>query len=554
MSESSRKARSATERFDVVIVGSGGAGLTAALVAHAEGAHAVVVEKASRVGGTFAYSTGLTWVPNNSLMRAAGIGDSEEEALAHIRELSGGRHDEAVLISFVRRSPKAIDWLRNHAGIPFEVVPNYPDYYAERTGGKMSGRHLTSPVFPAKELLPDEWRGRLISSPYYGALPVSWTEIQNWGGFGSIGRWDWNELARRVVDDQRGFGSATIGFLLAAVLERGIPIRLGSDVLRLKVDGGRVTGLVMREGGSEVTLEATVGVVLATGGYDGNDTLKRMWDPHPATIRLGAPGVDGSGVVMALEIGAAFEVLDGQLLIPTYRVPGEEANGEPLYRLCVREVAFPGSIIVNALGRRFCDESFYRDVCHRMAQWDTVAQSYPNETALFIFDQQWKDSYPLGPVGPGEIPPWLTRASSPAELAELLGLDPDRFTDTLERFNEHARQGADPDFNRGATLYARNNGDPAVSPNPCIRPLEGRLYAMPIRLGTSGTNGGIVTDPDGRVMHVRDRPIDGLYAAGNVAANLVEGLWYNSGTSNARGITFAYAAVRHMLGTDSRGE
>jgi succinate dehydrogenase/fumarate reductase flavoprotein subunit len=529
------------DTFDVVVVGTGAGGLSAALAAHEAGVRTAILEASSLVGGTHAYATGLIWVPANDHELAAGIDDSPEEAIAHVRELSGDRHDEEVLGAFAHRSAEAIRWLEQHAEVPFELVPRYPDYYAERIGGKAEGRYLASPLFRCPELLPDEWQRRLVRSPYYSALAVSWREIQTWGGFGSIATWDKELLMRRAEEGYVGFGMATAGYLLAAVLKRQIPVLLETKAVGLVQDKGRITGLRVRAGKRERVIAARLGVVLATGGYDRSARLQKRLDPHPVARPLGAPEVDGAALEAALELGAAFAVMDGQLLLPTYQIP--RADGAAEHRTLIRESAFPGCLIVNASGQRFCDESFYRGVAHAMAQFDVITQSYPNRSAYLVFDQEWKDRYPLGPIRAGDIPDWLTRADDPRALANSIHVEADNFSVVLDEYNAAAEIGEDPTFGRGSLAYGRNNGDPTVGPNPCLRQLSGRLFAVRLELGTAGTNNGLVVDSKARVLHVRGEPIPGLYAVGNTAANLVEGLWYNSGTANARGLTFGYVAA-----------
>jgi 3-oxosteroid 1-dehydrogenase len=354
-------------------------------------------------------------------------------------------------------------------------------------------------------------------------------------------------LGSRIRDDYRAFGSATTGFMLASLLRRGVEVMPATEAVELLQDGRHVRGVRVQDSTGESVLEATRAVVLATGGYDANKELKHRWDPHPMTVRLGAPTVDGSGLTMALERGAAMAMFDGQLLVPAYHVIGEEASGEPLYRLMARETSFPGGIVVNRSGHRFSDETFYRDMVHEMASFDTIKQGYPNYECYFVFDQGYKDKYPLGSVMPGDVPEWMDRGNTPAELAARISVDPNGLTDTIERFNGPAARGEDPEFHRGRTAHGRNGGDPDVQPNPCVRPLRGPFYAIPVYLGTAGSNSGLVINPDAQVMHVRGDPITGLYAAGNIVANLPEGLWYNGGISNSKGITFAYLGVRHAL-------
>lgn len=535
------------ELYDVVVIGSGGAGLTAALASQKLGARTLLLERSELIGGTYSYSGGLAWVPNNSQMRALGLSDSEEEAIAHIRELGGGRHNESVLRSFVGNAARAIDWLES-VGVPFEVVPGNPDVYAERTGGKREGRFVSSPVFYPQEHLDEEWAKRADASPHYAGLAVSWQEIAEWGGLSSIASWDWDMLAGRVARDGRGFGGATTGYLLAACLRAGVEIRCGWMADELIRRGERVSGVVAHpvSGGKPTRIHAEWGVVLATGGYDASKTLQAQYDPHFPIDTVGVSTIDGSGITMALEIGAAFQVLTGQLMTPCIHIPGEELNGKPLYRITPKEPAFPGGIVVNRAGNRFCDESFAQAICHGMTQWDAVRQEYPNGKAYLVFDEEWKKLYALGPVGPGEVPSWLPHADTAEELAALIGVDGTQLAATIERFNGFAPTGEDPDFHRGSTEFGRKSGDRRVSPNPTMRALKGRLYAVEILPSSVGTDNGLVYDANGQVLHVRGHRIPGLYAVGNSGANLGLGLWYNAGASNALALTFGYLAAVHM--------
>lgn len=532
--------------LDLIVVGAGGAGLTAAIAAHDAGASVVVLEKSPYVGGTFAYSTGLTWIPNNHHMREEGTDDSSAEALRYIVPRTSDRHDAAVLETFVERGPAVIEFLERE-GVPFEIVPDYPDEQADEPGGRAHGRYLSSPVFAAGTELDEEWRDILVRSPNYSGLPASWREIQGWGGFGSIASWDWALLAARVRDDVRAFGMSTAGYLLKAARARGIEIRLETAAVSLLTEGGRVIGVTDSQGNE---IRASSGVILSTGSYDNNPTFKRNLEPHPPTVSLGAPTVDGSGLVMALEIGAQFALLGGQLLTPAYHVEGEETDAGPVYRMLAREPGFPGSVIVNREGERFCDESAITELRRALALLDPHTRSYPNHPAFFVFDQRWKDRYPLGPIMPGEEPEWLRRADTASELARLIGVNENRFEATLATFNRDAALGKDEAFGRGESKFSRAHGDPEVTPNPCLRALEPPLYALDVCVGIVGTNGGLVIDCTGAVQNVRGGSIPGLYAAGNAAANLVGGLWYNAGMMNARGMIFGLVGARAALGAE----
>ncbi len=532
--------------MDFVVAGTGGAGLTAAIVAHDLGARVLVVEKSAKVGGTYAYGTGLAWVPSSRNAREAGVADSVEAAATYVRTASAGRHDESHLMAFLERAPEAFAYLEEHAQVPFELIPDYPDFAAARPGGTSGGRYLSSPIFAMRDRVPAEWRALLANSAQYRDVPAAWKEIQAWGGFGSLGTWDWELLAQRVREECRGFGSATAGYLLAAALDRGIPILVGTEVAGLVRDADRITGVRLRDGAGERVVSTRRGVLLATGGYDANAELKRRLGSEPDTVPLGAHTVDGSGIMVACELGAAFAAMSGQMMSPVYRIPGEEDADGAAHRPFVREAALPGGIVVNRAGRRFCDEAFGAALSARMAEYDATS-GYPNFPAFVVFDEAWKAKYPLGAVPPGVVPDWLPRGDTLEELAENVGIDPAGLVASVERFNAAAARGEDTEFGRGSTAYDRNLGDPDNVPNPCLRPLEPPLYALELRLGTAGTNSGLMTTADAEVVDVRGRPMTGLYAAGNSAANLVGGLFYNSGMANAKGITFAYLAARHAL-------
>jgi succinate dehydrogenase/fumarate reductase flavoprotein subunit len=244
---------------------------------------------------------------------------------------------------------------------------------------------------------------------------------------------------------------------------------------------------------------------------------------------------------LALECGAAYAVVAGQILSPTFHIPGETIMERPLWRLFVREPALPGGVVVDQNGKRFCDESFYRAIVYAFTDFDLTTQSHRVERAFFVFDAEWKAKYALGSVRPGDAPVWLLSGSA-ADIESALSIPAGGLEQTIAEYNAHAAIGEDPQFGRGKLIYARNNGDRDVAPNPCVRPLEGRLHAIEIHLGTLGGSGGLCFDTKSRVIGWNDEPLPGLYCAGNVGASLVEGLWYNSGLANGRAIAFGRRA------------
>lgn len=539
----------ADEQYDVLVAGGGGAGLAAALSAAGRGADVMVVERSDRLGGTYAYSSGLIWIPVNHYAAADGIVDSVELARHHISHLSGGKSVPSVRDAYLERGDEALLFYESQ-GIAFEWIPGYPDYYAEQEGGLFEGRYLSSPVFDGAAELPPEWRDRAEFSPYYTDIPVSWREIQEWGGYGRISDWDWKLIEERKSRGAVGWGGATTGRLLAACLRAGVRFTLDAGVVSLEQRGGKVAGAKLRIGEETVEVSARQGVILATGGYDHNPKMQRQFDPHPPATAFTKPTVDGSGLQAAMNVGASFANIMGQLMAPVYVIPPESREGTAIVgNVAGREPSFPGSFIVNMDGERFCDDSFYRSIVTAMSRFDAKACRYANLPAYLVFDEEWKRTYRLGYVKPGDVPDWMPRADDPRSLARQIGMSEAGFERTLRDFNRTAATGdpgADP-FGRGSMAWTRNNGDSRITPNPCLRPLEGTLYAIELKLGTMGTLSGLAVDADARVLRADGTPIEGLYACGQSMAALIEGYWYNSGTPNGRALIFGYIGANHAL-------
>jgi 3-oxosteroid 1-dehydrogenase len=537
---------------DVVAVGSGLGGVCAAIAARDLGGSAVILDKAPKLGGVCAYGGGEVFVPNNHRMRAAGIADSDEAGRRYFEFVAAGFADADLQRTLLANMHAAVEYFEKEAGVRWLHVEGLPDYYwPDAPGSHGGGRYLCVELFEGAQL--GAWQQRTFLTPHF-PLGVKHEELYAWGGLAKIASWDWNLLAERVTKDLRAWGAGMMGwFLKAALVDRGIPAHAGCPVRELVAEGGRVVGVRAEQGGRDFFVAARRGVVLATGGYDLNAGMAQQFEGVDEWHSACPPYVEGDHLVMAGEVGAALGAVPptNLAMFYGYRIPGEEHEGRPLYRSSW-ECGCPHAIWVNRAGQRFCDESFYKDYQPRARLWDGRRQRLPNHPPFLIFDQSYRDRYPLGSFMPGqEIPEELAaQAQTPRALAEKLGIDPAGLEATLARWNEHVRRGEDPDFGKGSRPWAvRLAGDPSY-PNPCMgtidRPPFYGVRLVPVGVGINSH--GLATDVHARVVHLRGRPIPGLYAVGNAAALRDLGGGYQSGTSNMRAITWGWIAGRHAAG------
>ncbi|MFG1921975.1 FAD-dependent oxidoreductase [Cryptosporangium sp. NPDC048952] len=497
---------------DVVVLGSGAAGLTAALAAAVEGARVVVLEKAPLLGGTTALSGAGIWIPGNQLAARAGIDDSRERGLEYLLSLSRGMILPELAEALVDGGPQFVDFLERHTEIRLQLVPGYPDYHPEQPGGMPGGGRTLEPALVSFAGL-EEWIGRIAGDVQRTML----VEAPLGGGTGVVAP---ETLASRAAANVEGLGRALVGGLLKACLARGVEVRTSARGLRLTTADGAVTGVEVENG----TVDAD-SVVLATGGFEYDADLVRDFLRGPLTRAIGAPTNTGDGLRMAMRVGAQLGNMREAWWSPVLTTPGTRSDGGRRGLLVARERALPGSILVNRYGRRFANEAAnYNAFGGAFHQLDESRLDYPNIPACLIFDQACVDRFGVlgGPPG-GAVPDWMIRAETLAELAAELGLPPDAVRASVDRFNTNARAGVDPDFGRGASAYDRfpggRSGDPD-SPLSTLGPLEkAPFYGAVVESSALGTKGGPRTDRHGRVLDVDGDVIRGLYAAGNVMAS-----------------------------------
>jgi 3-oxosteroid 1-dehydrogenase len=537
----------ADESYDVVVLGSGIAGLAGGLAAAAKGLKAIVLEKAALLGGITCHSYGFIWIGQNHLAEAAGIVDSRAEVVDYMRFLGGGSLDEDKMAAFVDRSPEALRFFAD-CGIGFRLVRGVTDhYYGKAPGGKASGRTIEVDLIPGTEI--GDWRNRVLT-PHDVPTFVTAEEQVSWGGINRFSQWDQTIVADRRARDMCGKGLGLIVHFLRALRERKVPVRTDQQVERLIVEDGRVTGVEMRDGSR---IRANRGVIIATGGYHANPEMARALEGMPGLEQepssLAPASITGDGLVLAGEIGGVIHKIENSLKMQlAYTIPADDPHEPPL---CVHagivELCSPHTLVVNRAGKRFADETFFQGIVPELRRFDAMRRDYPNIPSFLIFDQQYLRNYsfanrPGGSAVPNSVP----RADTLSELAIELGIDAEGLAATVARFNTFVRAGMDEDFHRGENQWKLAAAKPGAR-NASLGTIEEPPF-FGIKLHpTNANSAGLLTDGHGRVMHQRGRPIPGLYASGYVAAQTESGIGYQAGLLLAGSMTFCYLAVLDML-------
>lgn len=540
---------------DLVAIGSGGGGLSAAITAHDHGCSALVLERSDQVGGVTAYSMGEVWIPGNHLAAAAGIADSTESGVRYIKNLDMGFGNDRAILNQALHAPVALKYFEEKIGLNMCVVRHLPDYYYPHIEGSTAeGRCLEVLPFPARTL--GEWQERTRVSPH---VPYSLTheDIFNNGGMANMSNWDFSVMGERLANDERCAGPGLAAYFVKGVLDRGIPLHTGLTVEELIADGDRIVGLRAVRDGVDLLIRAHRGVVIAVSSFERNENYNRTLGLQLNPVSMVMPSVQGTHLRLAGEAGARIaRVPDVSML--GFHVPGEEQEeGVRLWRGALPFMGLPHTIVVNRRGRRFANEAFYRSVYFGLEEIDGMTQSYKNFPCWAVFDSQAREKYPFGSVMPGEeIPDTLgVKADSLEQLAEKIGVDAAGLVATVAAFNGYCEAGEDPDFQRGNYPWgALMCGDPAQQPNANLGSLaKAPYYAVELHRMAGGgiTSTGIVADEHCRALGWDDKPIEGLYVAGNSAARLDNGALMQSGITNARGMTHGYLAGRHAAGQPS---
>ncbi len=539
------------EEHDLVVVGSGAAGLTGAVTAATAGLSVLVVEKSGFWGGTSAFSGGGVWIPANPLMHAAGVDDSVGDALAYMDDIigdAGPASSPERRLAFLRNGPEMVGFLAAE-GFRWVRAERYPDYYPDRPGGKV-GRSLEGAIVDGHRL--GTWLATLRRQP--GRPPLAF-QTRDFDRLVMVARTPQGAVrAARVLGrtlawraarrDPLYAGTSLMGQLMMIAQQHGVIVRPKSPLSGLVVEDGRAAGIVVTRDGRQRRLRARRGVLLAAGGFARAADMRRRYQPVGDEWTTATKSDTGDAIVAAMEAGAATALMDEAWWGPSFVTP------EGLRMFSVWERSLPGSIIVDQSGRRYVDESTsYLDVGRAMLERDRTVPAVPS---WLVMDSRHRRRYPLVTMPPAMTPKsavgsgFLVKARSLDELAGATDVDANGLRSTVARFNHFAATGVDEDFGRGRTAYDRYYSDPRVRPNPNLGPIDRPPYwAVRIYPGDLGTKGGLLTDEHGRVLGEDGEPIAGLYAAGNTTASVMGRTYPGPGATIAPAMVFAYIAARH---------
>ena len=552
------------ETYDVLVVGTGASGMSAAVTAAYEGLKVLVVDKAPVYGGTTARSGGWLWIPGTKLAKAQGIEEPAGAARAYLQHEATTHFDGERVDAFIENGPKAIDFFTEKTCVQFDMPPVFPDYHAEAPGGQPGGRSMVTRPFDAREL-----------GPYVAHLAPPVPELTVFGMMLGSGKELWHFLrafkslesfwyvSKRfgghlldVMRHGRGMtltnGNALAGRLAKAGMDLKIPVWLNAPVKRLIVEGDAVVGASVVRDGSPVEIRVRRGVVLACGGFPYDVERRKQLFPHAPTGRehfTPSPALNtGDGLRLGESVGGWVDpsIPNAAAWCPTSVTKRKDGSQGVMPHFIDR--AKPGVIAVTANGRRFTNEALsYHDFIQHLVK---ACEGLPEVSCWLVCDHEHLREYGLGAVAPFPLPigkhlksGYLKRGDSLQELAKTIGVPAAALAEEVETFNKDAATGVDSKFAKGSTAYNRYQGDSLVKPNPCMAPIgQGPFYAIRIVVGEIGTFAGLATDASCQVLSKDRAPVKGLYAVGNDAASIMGGNYPGAGITLGPALTFGYVA------------
>jgi succinate dehydrogenase/fumarate reductase flavoprotein subunit len=561
---------SASDAYDVIVIGAGAGGMTAAAVAAAEGLSVLLIEKTECVGGTTSWSGGMVWIPVNASMKQAGLSDTPSEAADYLASTVPEIENAELRQTFLARGPEAVEYLEAHTEVRLQPVKAYPDYYPEKPGATAGGRVLEPVTFDGARLGVHFMRLRppLPEFTLFGGMMVNRLDIPHLRKVGRSFRSTLrsvrlvSQYALQRLRAPRGttlhLGNALAARLYASLLARNVDVLFGASVKHLLIEGDGVRGVQVADSSRTRSIVARRGVVLATGGFSHDKDLRERYFPGGAgVVSATAPAGTGDGLRIAMAAGASIGTV---VASPAYWVPASlfrRADGsQGVFPHTVTDRAKPGVIAINSAGRRFVNEalSYHEFVLAMLRDGND-----PEGRAFhLVCDRRFLWTYGLGRIQPftrrisryvdsGE----LVEARSIDALADLMGVERSALAATVKNYNAQARAGLDPEFGRGSTIYQRHLGDAGHSPNPCVAPIEqAPFYALRIYPADLGTAIGLKTDGEARVLRKDGTAIPGLYACGNDMGSIMNGNYPGPGITLGPALTFGYIAGRHLAKID----
>lgn len=558
-----------TEDCDLLVIGSGAAGLAAAVTAAHHGLRVIVAEKADVLGGTTAWSGGWIWAPGNPVCARLGTQDTPEAALCYLQAVLGNHFNEQRARSFLTYAPRMVDFFETHTALQFEAGSQIPDTYGHLPGAGTGGRSVIAAPYDGRALGPliRLLRRPLRETTFWGLTIQAGADLR---AFMTMTRrpralvhvsrrmakhlWD---LARHGRAMQLRNGSALVARLIRSAADAGVELRTQSTAMRLVSDreGGKVTGAVLGGPDGETFVRAAKGVVLATGGF-AHDAARRaaLFPANASHLTLAVPTASGDGMRLAEALGArqATDLASPGAWCPVSEVQWPDGRRAAFPHIIER--GKPGIIAVLPNGQRFCNEGLgYHDFVTDLLA--ATPEGQPPE-AWLIATRAFQRRYGLGISRPFPVPlsPWVRRGylrigRTPEELAKACGINPAGLRQTLDHWNIHAAKGDDPQFRRGTTPYMRLQGDAAHRPNPCVAPIDRPPYlAVRVIPGSFGTFAGLKTDGLARVLDGDGIAIPGLYAAGCDMASVMGGTYPAGGINLGPALTFGHVAGLHASG------
>ncbi len=547
------------ETFDFVVVGSGGGSMCAALVARQAGKSVLILEKTPLIGGTTARSGGVMWIPNNRFMKRDGVEDSREKSITYMDAVIGDHNDtpgatKARREAYVDQGTAMVDFLVDQ-GIKLTRVSYWPDYYDERPGGSEQGRTVVAELFDANELGP--WKKKL--RPNFLSMMATLDHMLKLRYVKQS--WESKKIAAALVLRTIGAkltgkhyvtaGAALQGRMLQAALRAGVELRTDAGVSELIEEGDRVKGVVANIEGQPRRIGAKLGVLVNAGGFSHNQAMRDQYQPGTQSDwSMTAEGDTGEMILEMMRHGAAIAQMEEMVGNQITLQPGHEAHW--MKSVVQGLTAAPHAILVDQSGQRYMNESgSYMAYCKGMLERN---RSVPAIPSWAIMDSQYLKKYMLANTMGGTKKPaswteqgYLHKGQTLEELAASIKVDQAALRATVDRFNRFVANNRDEDFHRGERAYDNWLGD-KFHPNPSLGPIsQGPFYAVPVLPGDVGTYGGVVTDPDARVLREDGTPIDGLYATGISTASVMGRVYPGAGASVGPSFVWGYVAARHAV-------